>query len=197
MSTASEDHVGLAAERITEQFRRSPNFQAWVALHAARWQVLDDQTLLIEQVRDPDVAAGVQLDQIGERVGQAREGRDDPEYRLWIKARQFINRSNGYPDDSLIVLQLIEPALVPTIEEYYPSSYVIHADELVADPDAIWRILVQVKPAGVKMYLTYGLGEDEATLFRFASGDSTETDNTQGFADDGGTTGGRLADVVG
>lgn len=197
MSTAGEAHATLALARVLEQFKNKPNFTAIVEIESARIQALDDATLLIEQVRDPDVAAGAQLDQIGERVGQPREGRDDPEYRLWIKARQLINRSNGQPDDTLLVLQLIEPALVPIITDYYPASYFVHADELVSDPDAVWRILKQVKGAGVRMFLVYGLGEDETTLFRFASGDTTELDDTQGFADDAATTGGRMVDAIG
>src|ERR1700744_3954810 len=63
------------------------------------------QQLLLD--RTIDNAVGVQLDQIGDIVGQLRLGLDDDTYRQYLRARVAANRSEGHFEDLISVASLI------------------------------------------------------------------------------------------
>lgn len=191
------EHQSLALARVVEEFRRSPNFLGLLEVLVAPLQELDDSLWLLYTTRWPDLAEGVQLDALGGIVGQPREGRDDPTYRLWIKARVFVNRSTGTADDSLHVLQLVVPSATAVLTETPPAAYLIYSYGLTEDPEQIARILRQVKPAGVNMNFQYSpFPEDE--LFAFSStGSLVSGDVDQGFGDSSNpATGGHLTGLL-
>ena len=194
-----DDVTELALARFVEQFKGAPNLEAMVSVFTERTQALEDSVWLLYTERWLDTADGVQLDALGEIVGQDREGRDDATYRLWIRARMYVNRSTGTPDDTMNVLALVAPdAEGVTLTEDPPASYRVFAYNIDDDlSEAIGQILRKVKPAGVNMQFQSS-EFDVDHLFTLAPSTTLVTgDSDKGFGDaTNPATGGHLTGIV-
>jgi hypothetical protein len=194
--TQETEHVAKAKARLVEQFKKATNLQALLSVLVDQLQEVDDPLWQLYTQRWVDLAEGVQLDNLGEIVGQEREARDDAEYRLWIKARVFANRSNGHTDDTLRILELVQPDADFSVEPTYPAAYLVHVYGASAPAQSLYNILTLAKPAGVRMNLLSDV--DDATSFAFSDTSSLTTgDNARGF----GTTtnpaiGGKLIGIL-
>jgi hypothetical protein len=129
-------------------------------------QTVEDNAFALYTERWPDVAVGAQLDNLGEIVGQPREGRTDDVYRLWLQARILVNRSTGKADDTLTLLALIAGDSDFDLIEYPPAAYAVYAFDLGVDEQAVFDLVKLVKPAGVRMILVYSESPAE-DLFRY------------------------------
>jgi hypothetical protein len=193
--TPETEHVAKALARFVEQFKNAENLREMVSALASPLQDVDTALYQLYTQRWVDSAEGKQLDNLGAIVGQEREGRDDVEYRLWIKARVFANRANGHPDDTLRILELIQPDADYEVEPTYPATYLVHVYNATAPAQSIYNILRLAKPAGVRMNLLSDA--DDSTSFAFSDSGSLETgDNDRGFANDAQTTGGKFIDFL-
>jgi len=193
--TKKTNHSEEAQGRLLEQFRESEKFKALVASYAAQVQELENVLFQLIDDRTIDTAVGVQLDGIGQIVGQAREGRTDDQYRLILKTRITINNSSGTVEDIIAVCDAVTGANTIEVQQYFPKAVnVILTDALVEDPDEVEKIVESVVDAGVNLVIEYRISP-EGEIFSFATGDTIETSSTQGMANDAGTTGGKFADV--
>lgn len=197
--THQTDLLEQAKARLPEQFKNLTNSDALIAILIARYQGLEDEKYRLYTECWIDLAEGVQLDSLGELVGQPREGRTDAQYRLWIGARLSANRSNGRGDELLRILELVHGTLagvqlIPT----YPAAIRIVIDELpdLATAQSFWGILNAAKAAGVRLLLEYTT-PPAVDIFTFAPADTAISDADLGWADDGSTFGGEWAGVVG
>lgn len=183
------DHADQAVSNLLEQDKGKPKINAFVRIHAGRMQHVEDVMWAVYTQRWIDTAVGVQLDTLGAIVGEGRKGRGDDLYRLWIRVRVIINRSNGKVKDILrIVRLLIGPAPGVTYVPQYPAAFTIQISGIPGIGDtvqAVHDILTEVHAGGVRMNIEYT--DDDATAFKFHS-DATEgvTDLVHGF---GNTTG--------
>jgi hypothetical protein len=195
--TLNDQHVAEALARFTEQFKNKPNLTKLVAGFVERTQGVENVAWEIYNARMLDNAADARLDDIGAIVGQPRDGRADPEYRQWISARIVINRSNGTPNDTLHVLELIVPDYTPEYAEYYPAAYAVRLYDYPGDFDTVFNILREVKPAGVRLYFEYS-DVAETVLFTYAPGSALVSgDTARGYADATSPgTGGAYAGVL-
>lgn len=191
------EHVTLAIARVVEQFKPAERLQALLSALVGPIQEIDDAVWQLYTERWPAVAEGVNLDMLGEIVGQPREGRDDETYRLWIAARVYVNRSTGKGDDTVHVMALIAPDAEVTVTETFPAAYMVEAVGLTPDPVSIWQILLKVKPAGVQMNFAYS-DADPDFLFTFApSSTLVAGDTDKGFGDSTNpATGGQLIGLL-
>ncbi len=189
-------HVAEAIGRFTEQFKNKPNLTALVSAFVERNQGVEDIVWEVYEARQLANATDVRLDDIGAIVGQPRDGRVDYIYRQWISARIVINRSNGTADDTLHVLGLIVPDYDPSLYEYYPAAYVVRLYDYPGDFDAIFDILRQIKPAGVRLFFEYS-EYPTSELFTLSESLTVVSDDLLGLGDatDPGV-GGRLAGVL-
>lgn len=193
--TQTTTHEAEAKARLVQQFKDKAKLEAWLAAYVAQIQDLEDVFFQLLEDRVLDTAVGVQLDGLGDIVGEERKGKSDESYRTWIRGRIRANRSSGTPEDMLEVADLITDANALAIEEYYPAAFnLIIFDALEENIDDVEAILDAASPAGVRAHVEYRLSP-ESQLFTFASGDTIESSSTQGFANDAGTTGGKFADV--
>ncbi len=191
------EHVEKALARFVEQFKNATNTQALVSALVDELQEIDAALWQLYTQRWVDLAEVVQLDNLGAIVGQEREARDDVEYRLWIKARVFANRSNGHPDDTLHILELIQPSADIEVEPTYPAAYLVHVYGATTSAQSIYNILTLAKPAGVRMNLLSDV--DDANSFAFSDTANTLVpgDTARGFGDDGNpATGGQLIGIL-
>ena len=129
------DHSGKMLARLAEEFRK-PRISAILAGEAAQYQALEDAfwQLLVE--RGVDTAVGNALDVLGRIVGEPRQGALDADYRLRVRARIRVNRSDGTIEDIIEVVRLlIGTVLLPSatikLTEYYPAAFVLRITGLV------------------------------------------------------------------
>ena len=143
-------HVEQGLDRLLERFKGRPKLEALLRILLARMQHIDDVIFDLFEGFWIDNAVGSQLDALGWIVGEERLGRSDDIYRLYIRARIRINRSNGRVSDTLLVARLIleADATIEYVPEY-PAAYRVRISDTLAAASDLRRLLVQVKPAGV------------------------------------------------
>lgn len=124
-------------------------------------------------LRGINTAVGVQLDQVGSLVGQARLGLDDDDYRRYIRARIVVNRSNGKYEQLIQICRLVinDPAATVSVQRAGTATVVATIDgPLSIDiAEILAALLEQAKAAGVRI-LTESSTVPPASTFRFDSG---------------------------
>jgi hypothetical protein len=170
------DHQARAVRRLVLQYREAANLQGLVSVSTAEHQTLEDQfwQMFAETI---DTAEDAQLDVYGRIVNQAREGRDDPTYRLWIKTRVRINRSCGsIPEIVGILMALVSGTTFVRLEEQFPAAIEVH---MGYTPALDWEqgivILRKCKAGGVRVLLTVE-GADESEMLHLDSPDGPGLD---------------------
>lgn len=123
-------------------------------------QPIEDTAQAMILQKNVDDAEGAQLDALGKLVGQGRAGLDDVSYRLYIKARIAVNRSNGTFNEliKITVLVLGNPAFTITATNQGPATLtvVIEGATLSMDVAMILSGLLQrAKSGGVRLRLEF------------------------------------------
>jgi hypothetical protein len=143
-------------------------------------------------------AKGDALDMIGALVGQAREGRTDASYILWIQSRITVLRSSGRPRDIYAaVLPLLPAGSTARLIEYGDASFTVtfSATLTAAQARSLGDLLRQAKAAAVRFDGVWS--PSPSTLwFRYGTAAAPTLDATRGFGDVTQTTGGRLVGIV-
>lgn len=159
---------------------------AFMRIILARVQHVEDVYWDIYTLSWLETAEGQQLDNIGGIVGEARKGRPDEIYRLWVRARVLVNRSNGKQQELLKVLRILigDPPTV-TYTRVPPAAFKVEIAGVSDTSDvaqAVHGILREMKGAGIRMNLEYT--DNIPTAFTFAD-DATESvvDHVKGFGD--------------
>lgn len=176
------DHVDQALDLLLTQYQERPRFAAWLRSYLRQVQLLSDATFAVILARMIDRAVGAQLDQIGRIVGELRQDRVDGLYRIFIRARIRINRSQGTIVDIIDVLNII--AGVPFLaDEAFPSAYLVELEEEPEiDPVLIFRALQDTKAGGIGMNMISPTTTPDMQ-FRFSDANSVDNDPDQGFGD--------------
>lgn len=190
-----DEHVDEAQARLVDQFKDKPSILAVIEVLVEGLQSIEDEMNRLLHERTLDASVGQQLDNLGAIVGQAREGRTDDEYRLWIAARRLVNVATGIPDDFLRLLSTVLPASDSVYVPYYPAGFQIRSYGLGDGNSAtIYQILATIKPAGV--YFGFQASDlDPDTLFTL-SDTVIISDAALGLGDvHDASIGGRLAGV--
>lgn len=112
-------HEADALDRLPEQYRDRPKMQALVSIMGARSQELEDAFFDIIQNGSLAEASGPVLDQIGDIVGQPRQGRNDQKYRVRLFAKIGQNVSKGTGEDLIAIFK----ALMQADRVYYNPLY--------------------------------------------------------------------------
>ncbi|MBG23766.1 MAG: hypothetical protein CMF22_10625 [Idiomarinaceae bacterium] len=73
MNLDNINYVEQAKERVTEQFKDKPHIEQLLTVWLEGNQELEDTFINIEKIKDIDESSGVQLDNIGNIIGQPRE----------------------------------------------------------------------------------------------------------------------------
>ena len=176
------NHLEVVKSRLLSQYRDKPNLEGMIASYVQQIQELETVFMdILAIIVDFDNQEGAQLDLIGKIVGQAREGKSDPEYLKWIKLRVFINRSSGLPDELAYLLSQILPQVF-SLSDDPPAGLVITSLEAVTDTEAAFALdtVNEIRPGGVRYTLVYSANDDSST-FRFSTSDTIESGSSQGF----------------
>jgi hypothetical protein len=190
------DHNERALARLLAQFKQSESHAGILGAFCNQVQGLEDAAFGLLITRTIDGASGVQLDVIGRIVGQQREGRDDPTFRLWIRARILVNRRSGEVETINAVIAQVFPLALAQVIEFPPAALEAQVTGTITtatDAHSLDTLLHLAKAAGVNVQTIYQTADDAGT-FTLAADD--ETGGGLGLAADDETGGGEFADVV-
>jgi len=149
-------HVAEGLATLIQEYKGKPRIAALLTAYLTQIQDLEDSFFELVLDRTLEASVGVQLDGLGSIVGQAREGRSDADYRLWIQARIRANRSNGYVSDLIVIALLVTTDNTIEINQYPPASlHIIIGGILDEDPDQIALLLNGAIAAGVGGAIIY------------------------------------------
>jgi len=144
------------------------------------------QQLLLQ--RWIDTAVGVQLDQLGKIVGQAREGRDDDDYRRFIRARILTNRSDGRFETLITIALLVLNEVGVTIrvtDEGTATCRVYATGAVTGDTaGAILATFMQLAVGGGVRVVTQWEDSTASGIFRFDSGPGFDVGHLSADEDD-------------
>lgn len=164
-------HAEDAIARLIEQYKGKPRIEAFIQALADRVQDLEDTLYDIFFESAIANATGTQLDDIGDIVGQQRQGMLDAEYRTFVRARIKANRSSGRIEELIEILRLIldgqtvPPATAIRARDAYPAGVALEADGVTSNTLIIWRdFLNGAKSAGVRCHFVSNSEEEDAFL---------------------------------
>ena len=196
---ADPNIVGDAVARLTDLYRDKPVTRALAEVLAERFAHEDEVELELYERQWLDSATGELLDACGEVVGEPRSGRSDDLFRVWIRARIRINRTQGKISDSYRLVRLIAGGgATVRYEPTPPAAYLMHVEGTDVDPIELYKLLDAVRPAGVQMNLVYTPNGETENIFTLSDTGSTESgDSDEGLGDSGNpAVGGRLRGVL-
>lgn len=180
------DHDARLKSLLPSQYAGLPNWEAYLTAFAKVIQgAEDDGYKFLTELALPN-AVGVQLDGLGEILGEERKGRNDDDYRAFLGIRVTINISRGEPETLISVLAAITDSSYVALAEVFPARVEMYFNGATIPSDLLNNMNL-VKAAGVQLALYNNGGE---TPF-VTEGDLTGL----GFSDVGFENGGALVEV--
>ena len=210
--TQITDHVSRALHRLLSQFQGKPRWEALIASYVTQVQQLENEIWLLHTMCWIDSGEGQQLDDIGDVVGEARQGWSDDEYRGYLKARIRTSKSDGKIETLVRIVRLIyglqgepDPAFslrFVKLREYYPAALEIETwfnAATIASEYINRGFLQRAKPDGVSLhYIARHQSTATTLLFDDYNGGFVATQNQRpGDGPVGSLVGGRTASVYG
>lgn len=186
------DHIVAAKKRLLHQYKGKPRMEALIEALVTPLQPAEDAYFQLLEDRYLATAEGIQLDRLGTIVGIARDGLNDNKYRLRLRARIFVNVSNGEPETLILVYKLLTLSNLVIFEELFPAAAGLMCDGPdITDPEDvqfIYDLMEAAAAAGVRIDF---LGVfDDTNPFAF---DGVVLPLGDGFGDTGNpSTGGLL-----
>jgi len=159
------DHVTEALNNLLPIFQGKPILAKVITSYVEQIQDFENALFGVYWGRMLDYAVGVQLDGLGEIVGEPREGRNDDDYRVAIRVRILVNLSEGTPEQIIAILAAATGSVIK-IREYYPAAFIAELTTPVAasfNAAVVAVYLNEGKAAGVLAHLVYY----PANVFRF------------------------------
>lgn len=197
VTTHADDGVAL----LLAQFKDKPRLEALLRSYLDQVQEIEDALWQLFALRWIDTAEEQQLDDIGELVGQPRNGALDAAYRVYLKARIRVNYSDGRIEQLIGILSLLVDGAPIGAREFYPKAIEFYVDGVTVDPLIIWRdFLEKAKEAATSLRFFFSTSSSATTLKHgSAVGGAVALTNSQrpGSVYVGGVGGGALAGVFG
>lgn len=147
--SAPASYADQARRLLASQFAASANLHAVLAALVAPFQELEVEFQKLLYLRHLSLADGIQLDRLGELIGEARSDRPDVEYRAELRNVILQNVHDGTPDAFIRLVAQLAGANTSQVEyeEEYPAGFnITNNGELVLDLIERLRPLI---PAGV------------------------------------------------
>jgi hypothetical protein len=154
MITQITDHVSAAQARLIQQYKESPNLKGLIAdVSATQIQELENAFWGLLSRLDINTMVGLQLDNIGTIVGQARNGQSDAVYRLFIQAKIGVNVSESEATRIIDVWKLITQSSLVHMFEAFPAEVDLYSD-VALDPalaPIAFALIQDVVGAGIRV----------------------------------------------
>jgi hypothetical protein len=175
------DYSAEGNDRLIEEYKKKPFIEA---LNSA---VLDELTELekvfwdLYVLRSLDTAEGVQLDGLGDIVGEPRGNKDEETYRRFIRIRVLVNNSDGKIEQLYSILRgLLGEGFIADIQDSFPAGIVVYVGSPLdpLTPEDVNRLLRKAKGGGIRLDFVYS-DLDETDMFLWS--DDDDTPDTGGF----------------
>ena len=172
------DHADVAISRLPQKYKDPAKTWTWDGDDASAWDVVlqsfvkpaqDMETVLNDMLtkRSLDTAEGINLDRIGQIVGQDRGGETDARYRELIVGQIAENNSDGTAKELLGITEIILGDLLTGplgVQEFFPAKvrveYGMDEGETGIDPELVQDSMEKAKAAGVgALTLRYVTGD--------------------------------------
>ncbi len=148
------DYATRIVKLLVEQYELSSGMRESIQAFADEVQQLEDAGQDVLFNRSLSNAVGVQLDGIGEIVGETRQGRTDDEYRAGIRFRIFINKSSGEIETLGLFVIYLTGGTFAQIIEHYPAKVEIIFNAITI-PANMHQLVNDVAAGGVGILLTW------------------------------------------
>lgn len=168
------------------QFQQQPNILGLIKGYSVSGQDIEDELYRFLNELSLKDAVGVQLDGLGEILGEKRLGADDETYRAALSVRITINTSSGEPETLISVLSAITDSTYVQLTEIFPARIEMFFNGITIPADLISN-MNRVKAAGVQLQL---VGNSSTNPFVF-EGDPLGA----GFNEVGLNLGGEISEV--
>lgn len=191
-TTIVSDTIAL----LYSQFQGDPVLSAIVAAFAVEMQEIE--TMLVDVWVNCVLAnaENEQLDVVGRVLLEGRRGRSDTDYRAALYAQVLLLHSSGQVNEILAVLEAFQAGTYHLVDYELASITVRFVGAIGSvDYDLLNDVLQKAKAGGVRADFIYS-EEDDSDTFTCADADAIQTDANTGCANDAGTVGGSLAEVV-
>lgn len=160
------DHSQDAIDHLIPDYDNVPRLEAFLRAAGAQLTQAEGQALALHRQKALAYAEGIYLDNLGDIVGEPRQGRDDDTYRLYIGIRILVNNSEGDWDSLYAILTTAFPTLPVAIFDYDKAIDVYVLDDIdPVDPQEFVKYLEAAKPAGKSLKLGYTYAPAADTLF--------------------------------
>ncbi len=177
MITKKTTHDVESLARFLEHDKGKQKFEDLIAKVLAP-QVQDLENAIFQILTDTilDTSVGVQLDNFGTTVDQARNGQTDDQYRQTLRAKTLLNNAQGTLEEIVTITDLLTGGgLEIEIVEDFPAHFdVIINDPLPVSVDGlqIAAFVLKAKLAGVKGIIQFHV----APPFQYDGGASNAYD---------------------
>ena len=169
--TTQTDVAQLAKDRELTQDREQTNYENLLEGFSGGAQEIENVIADMRAALDIDQATGDQLDLLGLRVGELRNGKSDDTYRIFIKARTLVNKSAGRGEDVYAVARAFYTLSGPLkLEDVYPASWLLDTRSQPSDPalvNEIANLIISARSAGVGTGVLFAI-TGGAGLFQFS-----------------------------
>jgi len=160
MLSKKTTHVLEAINTLVEQFKNKPLIKSLVTAWVNQIQDIENMYYELRTERQLNNAVGVQLDGLGNIVGEKREGKDDDEYRNAIRVRILINKSNGTTENIYAVMKafLNIDNVELKIIDYYPAGFIAEIVTILTSFISMQQLksfIDDASPVAIKSQLTY------------------------------------------
>lgn len=193
--TQITNHADRAVARLLYQYRGKQKLEDLVRIFCAGdVQELEDAAFGLLAALVVATSSGATLDRLGAIVGQAREGRTDSVFKVWILARVKLNKSSGTIPELLEIFQAVGPAGARFVyTPAYPAGFELTIADVAttaADAEQLRRLLGLATAGGVGSWLKWSAVVPSET-FSFSGGAG------KGFGGTGSPagTGGKLSSI--
>lgn len=196
------DHAERIKSRYPSQFDDAVNLNLLIDIIGGRTQELETQLFKILDERHLTVAAGVQLDGIGQILDLDREfGETDLSYRTRLASRTGELSKSGELENVISVFKIFVGASSVWAAEFFPAGIQMNAFVAVdpTDTASIIETMNAVKAQGVKLILTYSPSGDFFELSDESEADINNDgpiDALHGLGDEVLTEGGGLSAYI-
>lgn len=180
------DHAARMKQLLPAQFVGLENWEKFIDALAVSIQAVENDIHDMFTSMSLSGATGVQLDKLGEILGETRKGRTDEEYRAFLSIRVKINISRGEPETLISVLSAITDSSYVILTEVYPARIEMFFSGMTI-PDNLVSNMNLIKPAGVEIALYSNGGETPFVMDLDTGG--------LGLSDVGFENGGALVEV--
>lgn len=137
------------------------------------FQVAEDAMMAMLVQRRVGSAEGVSLDVLGRIVGEPRQGREDDDYRRYVRARVAANNSDGTYEDHINVAKLVldESGAYIHVKQIGTGAIAVVIEDVVVDTPLASIVLAfaqDAASAGVRVVVEYW-PVAETGLFTFSA----------------------------